>query len=78
MFIKTIVALLSSTACTHAVRKDYEMWCVGNCNGDVPNDKQTTTKPGVVLMGGGVCLFIYLLFNKLMGYYNHVILCFYE
>ena len=38
------------------VRKDYEIWCTGNCDHDV----ETNTKPGAVLMGGGVsfiCIF---------------------
>jgi hypothetical protein len=35
---------------SNARRESYNVWCVGNCEEDV----HTSSKPGAVLMGGGV------------------------
>jgi predicted phosphodiesterase len=50
-----ILSLLVS-GCAAALIKDYQIWCVGNCDHDVV---PSSTTPGAVLMGGGVSAFLY-------------------
>lgn len=46
----TWFCLLTEASVFRSVGKDYDIWCEGNCGVDaVPS----STKPGVVLMGGG-------------------------
>jgi hypothetical protein len=51
MFISAVIFVCFFLAVTEAFGTNYQVWCQGNCDRDaVP----TSTKPGVVLMGGGV------------------------
>lgn len=45
-------ASLATVGATTGIRDDYQIWCVGNCDHDIT---PSSTTPGAVLMGGGVC-----------------------
>lgn len=60
MLIQTIISICFFGAAMGrkvVAKKNYVIYCDGNCANDVT---PTSTQPGVVLMGGGVC------FNELL------------
>lgn len=49
-FILCLVGIL-------ALNENYDLWCIGKCQQDFLTNN---TLPGIVLMGGGVYIYIYI------------------
>lgn len=58
MFVLVLATLWScvfaGTVSSH--RESYSVWCTGNCD----EDAVTSSRPGAVLMGGGVSEFLFM------------------